>query len=93
MRRGETGEKQMVDEKIIDGATFVLGAFIGAVVFFAPQINALFADNPTNALIVGIIMMTITNIGSRFAIKQVKTEQEAIAEPPTEPPVDEQGGA
>lgn len=76
----------MVDEKVIDGATFILGAFIGAIIYFAPQIQGLYVNDPTMSLIVGIIMMTITNIGSRFAIKQVKEEPCAV-----EPPVDDQG--
>lgn len=71
----------MVDEKIIDGATFVFAALVGAIIFYAPQIQGMFVDDPTMSLIVGIVMMTVTNVGSRFAIKQVRQEQ---AEPPME---------
>ena len=66
----------MTDEKVIDAATFIIGALLGAILFYEPQIQALFVDNPTNALIVGIIMMTLSNIGSRFAINQVKASCE-----------------
>ena len=71
----------------------MFAALIGAIIFYAPQIQGLFADNPTNALIVGIIMMTITNIGSRFAINQVRKEQPAVEQPPVEPPVNEEDAA
>ena len=66
----------MTDEKVIDAATFLGAALLGAILFYEPQITALYADNPTNALIVGIIMMTLSNIGSRFAINQVKASCE-----------------
>ena len=66
----------MVDEKIIDLGTFALGAFLGAILYYTPQIQALAGDDPMTQLAVGIIMMTISQIGSRYAIGQVKQTNE-----------------
>lgn len=66
----------MVDEKVIDFGTFVIGALAGALIYFTPQIQQLAGDDPVVSLAVGIIMMVISQIGSRYAINQVKVGQE-----------------
>jgi hypothetical protein len=71
----------MVDEKIVDFGTFILGALLGALLYYTPQIQQLAGDDPMTQLAVGIIMMTISQIGSRYAIGQVKQETPVIQEP------------
>ena len=66
-----------MDEKTIDFGTFAIGALTGAVIYYTPQIQALAGDNPTNQLIIGIIMMTISQIGSRYAVGMIKEDQGA----------------
>ena len=61
-----------MDEKIIDAGTFTLGAFLGAILYYTPQIQAMAGDDPMTQLVVGIIMMTVSQLGSRYAITQVK---------------------
>jgi hypothetical protein len=69
-----------MDEKIVDFGTFALGAALGAIIFYTPQIQALAGEDPATQLAVGIIMMTVSQIGSRYAVNiarnQMPPEQE-----------------
>jgi len=65
-------EEDKMDEKVIDFGTFVLGAFIGALTYYTPQIQALAGDDPAVQLLIGLIMMTISQVGSRYAIGTIE---------------------
>lgn len=65
----------MVDKNVVDFGTFALGALLGAVLYYTPQIQAMAGDDPLTQLAVGIIMMTISQIGSRYAVGKALQEQ------------------
>jgi len=64
-----------MDERIIDFGTFLLGAFVVAILYYMPSIQALAGNNPTYQLIIGILGMVLSQIGSRYAIGMVKQAQ------------------
>lgn len=65
---------KMVDEKIKDYGTFLIGALIIAGVQIFPQVQQMYANDPQTALILSFVALIISQIGSRFAVNQVKTE-------------------
>lgn len=60
----------MVDQKILNYGTYFGAAILLAIGAFAPQIQALVADNPYLTVIVGILLLSISQVGSDLAAKK-----------------------
>lgn len=64
-----------MDEKYIDFGSFVLAAVVYGFIQIAPQLQQMVADDPIKSMIVGFAVLVISQIGSRYAIRQVKSNQ------------------
>jgi hypothetical protein len=63
-----------MDKRVVDYGSFVVAAIIFAITQYAPQINQYFANDPTKSLIVGIVLLFVSQLGSYFAVKQAEGE-------------------
>lgn len=65
----------MVNEKIIDYGTFIGGAVIIALIQVLPQIQELYAGDKSVLIILAFAGLVLSQIGSRIAVNQSKTEE------------------
>lgn len=79
-----------MDERIIDFGTFIFGAFVVAILFYLPSIQALVGNNPVYSILIGIVGMVLSQVGSRYVINSLKQPVEPVISPDfnTEPPTD-----
>jgi hypothetical protein len=69
----------MVDEKLVDFGSFALAALLYAIVSMQAQITALYANDPYMQVLIGIAFITLSQIGSRYAVKLAKDAAAAEA--------------
>ncbi|MEN6554024.1 MAG: hypothetical protein ABFC34_14190 [Methanobacterium sp.] len=64
-----------VNEKVIDYGTFIVGAVIIAATQVLPQVQQMYATNPSITIELAFAALVLSQIGSRIAVNQSKSTE------------------